>query len=82
MARETSVAAMKKIALNQGWEAYNMEDPTGWASVRRAKSLAEVIAETDHISAVKRYFIESIHQLKEELTAFKKEHPDLPWSGG
>jgi hypothetical protein len=29
-----------------------------------------------------RFFIESIQELREELTEFKKENPDLPWNGG
>ncbi len=74
-AREASVSAMKEIALKQGWEAYNLDDPTGWAGVRQTKSLAEMLAEEDRIAAVKRFFIESIHQLRDELTAFKEEHP-------
>jgi len=36
----------------------------------------------DHVAAVKWFFIESIRQLRDELTAFKEEHPDLPWTGG
>lgn len=81
-AREASISAMKKISLNQGWEAYNTDDPTGWAGVRRAKSLADLLSEKDHVAAVKTFFIESIGQLREELTAFKQKHPELPWSAG
>ncbi len=81
MAREISIAAMKKIALNEGWEAYDVDNPAGWAGVRRSKSLASLLSEEDHVAAVKSFFIESIRLLREELTAFKKEHPDLPWNG-
>lgn len=80
--REASVAAMKKISLNPDWEAYNLDNPAGWAGVRRVMSLADLLSEKDHVAVVKRFFVESIRQLREELTAFKKERPDLPWSGG
>lgn len=79
--REASVAAMRKIMLNKDWEPYNLDDPSGWAGVRRVKSLASFLTEEDHVAAVKRFFIESIRQLREELTTFKEEHPDLPWDG-
>lgn len=82
VAREASVAAMKKIALNEDWETYNTDNPTGWVGVRRSKSLASLLSEEDHVVAVKSFFIESIRQLREELTAFKKDRPDLPWNGG
>jgi len=45
-------------------------------------SIANFLAKEDHVAAVKRFFIESIGQLREELTEFKKENPELPWNGG
>jgi hypothetical protein len=80
--REASVAAMRRMSLRDGWKNYDLEDPVGWAGVYRWMSLADLLAEEDHVAAAKRFFIESIRQLREELTAFKKEHPDLPWTGG
>ena len=82
VARETSVAAMKKIALNEDWETHNLDNPSGWAGVRRVRNLASLLPEEDHVAAVQHFFIDSIRQLREELTAFKKEHSDLPWAGG
>jgi hypothetical protein len=79
--RETSVAAMRQIALNEDWEAYNLDNPAAWAGVRRVRSLASLLQEKDHIEAVQRFFVDSIRQLREELTAFKKEHPELLWEG-
>ena len=79
--RETSVAAMKRIAPNDDWESYNLDNPSGWAGVRRYRSLATLLSEEDHVAAVQRFFVESIHHLRAELTEFKKEHPDLLWSG-
>jgi hypothetical protein len=80
--RETSVAAMKRIALTEEWEPYNLDDPSGWAGVRRVKSLAEVLPAEDHVAAVQRFFVESIRHLRQELRAFKQDHPELPWDGG
>lgn len=82
VARESSVAAMRKIAAREEWEGYGLDSSSEWAGVCRWKSLADLLPEEDHVAAVKRFFIESIRQLREELTAFKKEHPDLPWDGG
>jgi hypothetical protein len=79
--REASVAAMKRIGLNKGWETYSTDDPRGWAGARRTRSLAVLLSEQDHVAAVKSFFIDSIQQLKAELTAFIKERPDLPWTG-
>ena len=81
VARATSIAAMRQIALRGDWESYNLDNPSGWAGVRRAKSLADVVVFRDHVAAVQRFFVESIRQLREELTAFKKDHPELPWEG-
>ncbi len=32
-------------------------------------------------NTVQRFFVESLGQLGEELAAFKRERPDLPWAG-
>ena len=79
--REASVAAMKRIGLNEGWETYSTDDPRGWAGARRTRSLAVLLSEQDHIGAVKNFFIDSIQQLRAELTAFIKERPDLRGPG-
>lgn len=82
VAREVSVDAMRRIAARGEWEPYNLDSPSDWAGVSSWVSLADLLSEEDHVAAVKRFFIESVHQLKDELTAFKKEHPDLPWNAG
>ena len=79
--REASVAAMKRIALNKDWEPYNLDNPSSWAGVRRVRNLTTLLPEEDHVAAVKHFFVESIRHPKAELTAFKKEHLDLPWDG-
>jgi hypothetical protein len=45
-------------------------------------SIASVPQEEDHVATVKRFFVESIRQLRDELTVFKKDHPELLWKGG
>jgi hypothetical protein len=76
--REASVAAMKKIALSVDWEPYNTDNPTGWVGVRRIRNLATLLSEEDHVAAAKSFFVDSIRQLREQLTTFKKDRPDLP----
>ena len=56
-------------------------EPESEYEVRRDTSLATFFQQDDHVAAVKRFFIESIRQLRDELTEFKKEHPELPWDG-
>lgn len=80
--RDVSVAAMRQVALRSDWNGWRLDEPMRWATVVRERSLASLLHEEDHVAAVKRFFIESIHQLREELTEFKKENPDLPWNGG
>jgi hypothetical protein len=79
--RDEAIAAMKRIVLREGWEGHSLDIST-WSAVDRRVSLASLLHEEDHVAAIKQFFIESIRQLREELTAFKKEHPDLPWAGG
>ena len=80
--RETSIAAMKKIASRSGWEGDALDDVTGWPYVTRTVSLADLLSHEDHVAAVKSFFIESVKQPKEELIVCKKEQPDLPWNRG
>lgn len=79
--KEVPIAALKRIARRDGWESHGLEEPKPWARVVRTISLANVLREEDHVAALQRFFVESIRQLGEELTAFKKEHSDLPWAG-
>lgn len=78
--REMFISVMKEIASKEGWDGYILDNPSEWVQVSREPSLISLLSEEDHVAAVKQFFIESIHQLREELTAFKKEHPELPWN--
>ncbi len=80
--KEVSIAVVKRVSDLKDWESYDPDDPESWPEVWRETSLAKLLTEEDHVVAIKRFFIESIQQLREELIQFKKEHPDLPWSGG
>lgn len=82
MGRGASITVMKRIVGHNGWEGYNLDDPTAWSGVTRSRGLADFLPEGDHVAAVKRFFVESLRQLREELAAFKEERPDLPWAGG
>jgi hypothetical protein len=57
-----------------------LDEPKGFIRVSRGRSLSSLLYEEDHVAVVKRFFIESIRQLREELTAFKNNHPELPWN--
>ena len=50
--------------------------------VWRERDVASLLGEEDHVAAAKTFYIDSIRQLKEVLTTFKKDHPDLPWQAG
>jgi len=82
--KSEAAAVMKKLLLREGWNAENLDGPTGTEGAPEAwreKSLASVLSKDDHVGAVQRFFVESLDQLAEELMASKKEHPDLPWNG-
>jgi hypothetical protein len=79
--REAWVAAMARIAIHDGWQVDVSADPEVGPSAWREKSLASFLPEKNQTADVKHFFIESIHQLREDLAAFQKERPDLPWDG-
>ena len=73
-------AAVEKVASLEGWKS----DPesTEEYEVRRKRNVASLLGEKDHVVAIKTFYIDSIRHLEEELTTFKKEHPELPWQAG
>ena len=75
---------MKKMLHREGWKGENLDSPMGpesWPEAWREMNLASVLPEDDHIAALQRFFVESLDQLAEDLSAAKKECPDLPWNG-
>ncbi len=81
LARNELVGLVERISLREDWATHGPNDPESEPEVWRELNLSSVLAERDHTLAIKRFFIDSIRQLREELTEFKKEHPDLPWNG-
>jgi|SRR5215211_28979 len=75
---EIAISAIKRISSLTGWDD-NLVDDKDWPEVWRETSLLSQLQKVDHVTAVKHYFTESISQLKEELTAFKNERPELLW---
>jgi len=77
---EAARAAVEKVASLEGWKS-NSENAEEYEVIRE-RNVASLLGEKDHLVAVKTFFTESIRQLKDILTTFKKEHPDLPWQAG
>ncbi len=75
---EVVTAAIERISSQTDWED-NLASPADWPEVWRETSLLSVLQDKDHVASVKRFFTESITQLKQGLTTFKKERLDLPW---
>lgn len=84
LGKDVAGAVVKRISNRDGWQRIdlNQPEPKSEYEVRRDTSLAGFLQANNHVAAVKSFFVESIQQLREELTQFKKEHADLPWSGG
>jgi len=82
LGKEVAVAAVKQISNRDGWQRTDVDElePSEY-EVQRDASLATFLQKDDHVAAVKEFFIDSIRQLREELVTFKKEHPDLSWTG-
>ncbi len=76
--RGGAIVAIKRVALVADWED-DLDDPANWPEVWRETRFVNFLPEEDHVAVVKFYFFESMRQLREELTDFKKEHWDLPW---
>jgi hypothetical protein len=82
LGKEVAVAAVKQVSNRDGWQRLDQPEPESEYEVRRDRNLAGFLQANNHVAAVKSFFIESIRQLRAELTDFKEEHPDLPWTGG
>jgi hypothetical protein len=74
---EAARAAIERIFLLEGWQLDT--ENTEEHEARRERNIASLLGEEDHVVAAKTFFIDSIRQLEEELTTFKKEHPGMPW---
>jgi len=76
---EAARAAIERISRLEGWQSdpENTEEHEVW----RERNVASLLGKEDHVVAAKTFFIDSLRQVKEGLTTFKKEHPGLPWYG-
>lgn len=74
---EVMKAVIERVSHLESWQLYseNTEEHEVW----REMNVASLLGEKDHIAAAKDFFVESIHQLREVLTAFKNEYPELLW---
>ncbi len=75
--REARAKAMREIAERWAWKARHLGQGGTNSEIMRAKSLAKVLPEEDHVAAIKTFFLESLAQLEE----FRAEYPNLPWGG-
>ena len=57
------------------WE-HDLDDPKGWSSIYKGKGLPSFLGESDHLQAVKAFFL----GLLSEVVEFREQHPDLPWT--
>jgi hypothetical protein len=69
--------AFERVSRLQGWQS--VPENTEEHEVRRERNVASLLGKEDHVVAVKTFYIDSIRRLEEELTTFKKDHPELPW---
>ncbi len=79
--REATVAAMKQLAQNSEYDSYDLDVPDAWAGVIREAGLPALLSGDDDLTQVKRFFLDGIAKLEEDLKALKKEHPGLSWEG-
>ena len=77
---EAMKAAIERVSQLEDWRL--VPENTEGYEVWRERNVASLLGEDDHVAAAKAFYIDSIRQLKEVLTTFKKEHPDLPWQAG
>lgn len=70
-------STIERISRLQGWQS--VPENTEEHEVRRERNVASLLDKENHVVAVKTFYIDSIRRLEEELTTFKKDHPELPW---
>ncbi len=67
--------APRSIAERQGWKARNLNLTGTNPAIIRAKSLANVLPEDDHVVAIEAFLFESLAHLE----VFKTEYPKMHW---
>ena len=61
---------------NGNWSAVDLEDERAWSYIRNLKALQTFMGEEDHVRAIKEYFL----GLLQDVAAFRKAYPSLPWA--
>jgi PD-(D/E)XK nuclease superfamily len=75
--RKDVILAFRDFAKkNSGWKGKNLDDEKEWSSIAKAAELHSFMAQSDHIKAIKDYFLTLLSDVKR----FKSQHPELPWS--
>ena len=76
--RKKVIAAFKQFSgrANSDWQQEELDDERAWSSIYKGVSLQTFMVHTDHIKAIKDYFVSLLGELRE----FKKGHPGLPWT--
>jgi hypothetical protein len=65
--REGAIEAITRVSSLADWED-NLDDRADWPEFWRETSLVNLLPEEDHVVALKRFFVQSIDQLRGELT--------------
>ena len=76
--RKEIIAAFRSLVSDKGhgWAAANLDDEKAWCELSMGRSLGSFLSEDDHVRAIKNYFV----HLLQDVKAFKKSTPKLPWS--
>jgi hypothetical protein len=74
--RKDVISAFRDFAKkNSEWKGENLDDEKEWSSIAKATELRTFMAHSDHIKAIKDYFLALLNDVKR----FKSQHPELPW---
>lgn len=73
--RTEIIEAMKGICKQYDWQGYELNNTRAWSAIFLEKSLQNFLAEEDHITAIKQFFLQAL----DELEKIKNEYSQLPW---
>jgi len=76
--REEIITVMKDICKQEKWENWEgreLNDSKAWSRIIREKSLQDFLSQPDHITAIEKFFLEALGELKD----IRSEYPKLPW---
>ena len=73
--RPEIIKAMKSICDQNGWQEYELNNSRAWSRIVRERSLQDFLSEEDHISAIRKFFLQSL----KELETIQSQYSHLPW---